>query len=225
MYLNPTPEYKHISDWIVTLIGKKITPRSLANRLSKHLTQRHQVRVKLYFDKSILDLGDFTIGAEYDSELDCQGKKQFIINLIINHPKHMPIDITGEFADTFTLELVEALVHEYQHQYQYRSRGHIPSRGYTSQHKDNNIKEDQEYLGQTDEIDAYAANIAARFYIIKKLNNNDEVKSLDLLKYYRTFGPAHPVVKRLLKKITTNTYILQENERVKKYRKYLKRSR
>lgn len=219
MQLDPTQEYKHISEWIATLIGKNISPKNLARRLGTHLNSRHPVRVKLHINETVLDPDDFTIGAEYDSDLDERKKKYLIINLIVNHPKHMPLLITGEFADRFTLEMVEALVHEYQHRHQYRSRRHMLNRGYVSQHKDSKIREDQEYFGQPDEIDAYAANIAARFYIIEKLNTNEPVESLDLKQYYQTFGLKHPVVKRLLKKIAVNTYYLKEREHVKKYRK------
>jgi hypothetical protein len=225
MKLDPTQEYKHISEWIVTLIGKNITPKNLARRLATHLNSRHPIRVKLHVNETALDPDDFTIGAEYDTDLDENKKKHFIINLIVNHPKHMPLLITGDFADRFTIEIVEALVHEYQHQHQYRSRRHILNRGYVSQHKDSKIREDQEYLGQPDEIDAYAANIAARFYIMQQLNTNEPVESLDLNQYYQTFGLCHPVVKRLLKKIAINTYKLKENNYGKSYRRRNRRSK
>lgn len=223
MYLNPSLEYKHISEWIVTLIGKNIKPRALARRLATHLNQRHPIRVRVQENTELLEPEDFTIGAEYDCELDQQNKKHFIVNLIINHPKHVPMLITGDFADRFTLEMVEALVHEYQHQHQYRSRNFMLNRDYASAHKDRKIKEEQEYLGSPDEIDAYAANIAARFYLAELLNTN--VESLDLKQYYTVFGPFHPVVKRLLKKITVYTHYLKEHENVKKYRRTCKRPR
>jgi len=225
MQLNPSLEYQNISDWIATLIGKRIKPQKLASRLESHLTRHHPVRVKLHASNDLLDPGDFTIGAEYDSELDERGKKQFIINLIVNHPKHMPMEITGDFADRFALEMLETLVHEYQHQHQYRSRDFILNRDYTSKHKDSKIKEAQEYLGQPDEIDAYAANIAARCYIIEKLDSTDLINSLDLLEYYKTFGPFHPVIKRLMKKIIKNLQYLRENEHGKKCRRTNKKSR
>jgi len=223
MYINPSLEYKHISEWIVTLIGKNIRPRVLARRLQAHLSQRHSIRVKIHENNELLDPGDFTIGAEYDCDLDMRYKKPFIVNLIVNHPKHMPMEITDRFADLFALEMVEVLVHEYQHQHQYRSRNFILNKGYKSAHKDVKIREDQEYLGQPDEIDAFAANIAARFYIANLLNT--KVESLDLKHYYTAFGPHHPVIKRLLKKIAIYTNYLKENENVKKYRRTCKRPR
>ena len=212
MLINPSLEYTHISEWASTLVNLQLTPKSLARRLSTHLNTRHPVRVKLHYTDTQLDFDDFTVGAEYDPELDESGKKQFIINLIFNHPEDQPLLITQDFASTLAIDLVEALVHEYQHQHQYRSRRYLANRGYTSQHKDVKIKEDQEYLGQPDEIDAYAVNIAVRFYILKdKLNSSKPVVSLDLKQYYMIFGPNHPVIKRLLKKIIINTYYLKDS--------------
>ena len=207
MLLDPVYEYAHIAEWISNFIGKDVSPKVLARKLATHLNHYYPTRVKLHIDTKLLDTDDFTIGAEYDSDLDVAKKKHFIINLIINHPKHMPMSITGNFADQLTIDLVEALVHEHRHQHQYRTRRHILNRGYVSKHSNLDVRQDQEYLGQPDEIDAYAANIAARFFILKdKLKSDEAVNSWDLKQYYMVFGPHHPVVKRLLKKIVKNTF-------------------
>ena len=85
MYLNPTVEYKHISEWLSTLVGERITPRNFVKRLSKHLNKHsHPVRVKLYTGaRGALDPDEFTIGAEYDPGLDEVKKKHLIIDFII----------------------------------------------------------------------------------------------------------------------------------------------
>ena len=91
MYLNPTLEYKHISEWANHLVGRRITPRNLVKTLGKHLNKHHPVRVKLYSGaKGALDPGEFSIGAEYDPGLDEIRKKQFIIDFILNYPKTTP---------------------------------------------------------------------------------------------------------------------------------------
>ena len=48
MYLNPTLEYQHNSEWANHLVGRRITPRNLVKTLGKHLNKHHPVRVKLY---------------------------------------------------------------------------------------------------------------------------------------------------------------------------------
>lgn len=220
--INPVSEYTHIAKWINTLVNKKITPKNFARRLSTQLTSRHPVRVKVHQDTKILDKDDFTIGAEYDSDLDERNKKQFIINLIINHHRTTPWIITADIANRFALEMTEAMVHEYQHQHQYRSRKHILNRGFKSTHQDRAIREDQEYLGHPDEIDAYAKNIAARIYILTKDKNSClQTHSLDLKQYFVVFGKNHKVTKRLLKKIYKNIeiFIALNNKRRKKKNK------
>lgn len=217
MYLDPVSEYKNLSDWVIPLIGKEIKPRLFARRLSSFLNSFHPIRVKLITEVECLDKDEFSIGAEYDPDLDQLHKKQIIINLFINHPKHVPMEITGDFADRFILELVEALVHEYQHQHQYRSRRYrMHKEHFVSEHEDPDLKEDQEYLGNPDEIDAYAANIAARLFLINyKLNTNtdetiNEDDSLDLRNYIKAFGKEHSIVQTLLDKIKTNIQHLKD---------------
>lgn len=209
MLLNPIVEYENISKWATTLVGKQITPHSLVKRLGIHLNKHHPVTVSFFrVNDTVLSPGDFTIGAEYDPNLDEEKRKQFRISLIINHPKQSPWHITTEIVDRLVIDLVEALVHEYRHQHQYRSRKYIMNKIYVSKHSNVNVKEDQEYLGMPDEVDAYAANIAARFFILEyKLNT---IESMDLEQYLGTFGHAHPVVRKLLKKVAKNLSYLRE---------------
>ena len=84
MQLNPVQEYNHISEWLSTLIGERITPRNFVKRLSKHLNKHnHPVRIKLYNNSTVLKFNEFTIGAEYDPGLDEVKKKHLIIDFII----------------------------------------------------------------------------------------------------------------------------------------------
>lgn len=228
MYISPTLEYNHINEWATSLIGRKMTPRNLVKTLGKHLNQHHPVRVKLYSgEKGSLGLGEFTIGAEYDPGLDELKKKQFIIDFIMNYPKTMPVLITVEMAAKLTIDLLETLVHEYEHQRQYRTRRYrMHGNKYTSKHKDQAVRSEQEYLGDPDEIGAYAANIAARHYILKyKLNisSASRINSPDLKQYYRAFGKDHTVTKLLLQKVKENIKYLKENDHGKNHRRACKR--
>ena len=229
MYLNPTVEYQHISEWLSTLVGVRITPRNLVKRLSKHLNKhQHPVRVKLYTGaKGALDPDEFTIGAEYDPGLDEAHKKQFIIDFILNHPKTTPIEITADMADKMAIDLVETLIHEYEHQRQFRSRRYRYHRNtYKSDHRDPTKKADQEYLGDPDEIDAYAQNIAARQYLMRyKLNitSASKINSPDLKQYYKAFGKDHEVTKLLLRKVKANVRYFKENDNGKNHRRAFKR--
>lgn len=232
MYLDPVYEYKNLSDWVFPLIGQSIEPRLFARRLHRFLNKDHPIRLKLITSVENLDPDDFSIGAEYDPDLDQQHKKQIIINLFINHYKNDPWLITNEIAERFTVEMVEILVHEYEHQHQYRSRRYRMNREhFVSEHKDTQIKDDQEYLGNPDEIEAYAANIAARIWILNYgLNTNvfdaiDSTDSLDLQNYVKAFGSEHKVVTCLLDKIRTNLQHLKDIDDGKIRRKASRRPR
>lgn len=210
MILNPIVEYEIISKWVTALIGKKITPHNFVKRLGKHLNKRHSVKVKCFKDNdSKLNKGDFTFGGEYDPNLDEDERKQFKVYFLINHPKKSTWYVTEEMVNNIILDLVETLVHEYRHQHQYRSRQFMLNRGYVSKHRDVETKNNQEYLGMPDEIDAYSANIAARLYINKSVVHPDN--SPDLASYYTAFGANHPVTRLLLKKIVLHINYLENN--------------
>ena len=196
MKFNPIKEYKEITEWTDTLIGSKILLRSFTSQLSRYLNVNgHPVKVKTIRDKT-MDADDFTIGAEYDCELDEQGKKPFRINFIINHNRLIPWAITKKSSQQLALDLVETLAHEYQHLHQYRARNY---RTLKHTYKGN---EEVVYLSHPDEIDAYSTNIAVRWYINKNiLNKANYKKHLDLTTYYKAFGKNHSVVKQLEQQI------------------------
>jgi hypothetical protein len=195
MLTDPITEYKLITQWLGQYIGQTITPKEFAKHLRKFLNQRHEIKLHIT-QNNILDSDDFTVAALYDVWGDEEGKKPIVFSLFINHPLDADWLITSNIADELAMEIIEALVHEYQHVYQYRIRDYMFNSAYVSLEEDQELRADQEYLGQMDEIDAYAANIAVRFYIRK------DQQSLDLNKYRETFGSDHWVVRRLLKKIT-----------------------
>lgn len=208
MYLNPCLEYECIKEWTSELVNKSNhTPRTILKKIKKNLNKYHPVRIKLYAGADFsLDPGDFTFGAEYDPDLDENDKKHFIINFIINHPNNSEWNVTQEIADRMTLELTEILVHEYEHQEQWRARKYkLSKKKYTSDHEQLETKEQQEYLGHPDEMQAYSANIAARYYLlIHKLGTHRGLRSLDLLKYFEAFGKDHKITKTVIKMIKAN---------------------
>lgn len=202
MLINPIIEHKILTQWLSKFIGQSITPHQFVHKLGIFLSRSHPITVRLEFNNTILDLNEFTIGGLYDVVRDEEKQKPLAFFFIMNHPADTPWLITEAIVDELALELIEALAHEYQHLHQYRSRDYMLNRDYKSQAKDPKLKEDQEYLGQPDEIDAYATNIAVKFYLGNHgLSQTAKKFSLDLKNYYKAFGPQHPVIKQLLKKI------------------------
>jgi len=206
MKFNPIKEYREITKWTDTLIGSKLLLRTFTSKLSRFLNSNgHPVKVKTIKDKT-LDPDDFTIGAEYDCELDEQGKKPIRVHFIINHIRLTPWTITKESSQELALDLVETLAHEYQHLHQYRARNY---RVLKHTYKGN---EEVRYLSHPDEIDAYSTNIAVRQYINKHLLNiTNYKKHLDLNTYYKAFGKDHAVVKKLEQLVETKFKKIREN--------------
>jgi hypothetical protein len=195
MLINPIAEYKLITQWLGQRIGQTTTPKEFAKQLRKFLNQRHEIKLDIAHC-TVLDSDDFTVAALYDAWGDEEGKKPIVFSVFINHPLDDPWTITAEVAGELAIEIIEAMTHEYQHVHQYRARDYMLNIAYESLEEDPELRAEQEYLGQMDEIDAYAVNIAVRFYI------TGQRVSLDLDNYRRTFGPDHWVVRRLLKKIS-----------------------
>jgi hypothetical protein len=205
MLTDPIAEYTLITQWLGQFIGQTTTPKQFANQLRKFLNQRHEIKLSVAYMDNTLDSDDFTVAALYDVWDDEDGKKPIVFSFIINHPLDDSWLITQSIADELAMEIIEALVHEYQHLYQYRIRDYMPNAAYKSLEKDLELRADQEYLGQLDEIDAYAANIAVRQYIRK------DSHSLDLDNYRKAFGSDHWVVRRLLKKISKRFQYLESH--------------
>jgi len=194
---NPTVEYRLIVQWLDKLVNKKITPKSFVRRLGIFLNRRHDISVTLEHSNILLDPGDFTIGGTYESSLDEQHKKPFVFHFIINYDKNHQWLITEKLAKEIASDLIETMSHEYRHQYQYRSRRFMLPRAYRSNVTDIELRAEQEYLGNSDEIDAYSYNIAVKHSLGLGL-------SRDIAIYVRAFGKDHNVIKRLHKKIINN---------------------
>jgi hypothetical protein len=212
MLIDPIVEHTIITQWLSKFIGQSVTPHQFVHKLGIFLSRRHPITVRLEFNNSILDRDEFTIGGLYDVVRDEDKLKPLAFFFIMNHSSDTEWLITDAVADELALELVEALAHEYQHLYQYRTRDYILNRDYKSQAKDPKLKEDQEYLGQPDEIDAYATNIAVKFYLGNHgMSQTAKKFSLDLKNYYKAFGPNHPVVRQLIKKVTKKLHYLESH--------------
>lgn len=168
---------------------------------------------------SNVDPNDIILNAFYDLEEDVGGGKPFEVSLIFN-PEDKLVRFDRAQMRDFTGRLIEYLEHEMIHRAQYQSRSYKANRMYKSLAKDPEIREEQEYLGNTDEIEAYAANLARE--LMRKTNNHDHTMRLlrnfaatamtrdqagrllspNLYAYFKTFNfdTTHPVLKRLLKK-------------------------
>lgn len=184
---DPRIEYKRISDWVDKQSTKTFTPIQFAKRLQYFLKKRYPVAVKVQHTDA-LEPTEFTIAGLYDYLNDQVGLPSLIFVIMVNHQLEKKWNIPD--IERMKIEVLESLIHEYQHLFQYQARDFLVGKlyGYT---KNCEIA----YLSNKDEVDAYAANIAARFIVLNTRASSD----LDM--YRQHFSPQNPVYKRLMKKI------------------------
>jgi len=207
-------------------IGEDTTPRILANHIKKIAGQETVITIS---QNSQVDKNDIVLNAYYDPDEDEIGNKPFEVCLVFN-PDDKHVNMNREDMREFAGKLIEYLEHEMIHRAQYQSRNFKANKMYRSLAEDPKTRSEQEYLGNTDEIEAYAANLARELQrktgnyeqTIRLLRNfaatamtRDQAGRLlspNLFAYFKEFGfnTTHPVLKRLLKK--TYQYVVQQKK-------------
>ena len=213
-------QFPTIAEWSKRFIGTTISQRQLSRRTGDLLRKLgHPVSVHSETDTD-LDKNTVVISAEYDVERDEAGKRQYLNINIVVHPKSVKkLKFTEQMANSFSLDILEALCHEYRHEYQYRSRDFDLDGSFKSVDKDYELRRQQEYLGIPGEIDAFAVNIALRLWLLygddataklAECETMDYEASPDLWGYFHSFGADHKVVRRLVRKIVKNINMLND---------------
>lgn len=211
---DPIEEYDKLVNWLNLKVGEKTQTKPFVHKLSAYLNMSgFPVKVKGYPNVKELDKGDYTIGAEYSPDLDEIGRKPFLFNFFTSYSRSERWEITEDIVEPLALEIVEILVHEYQHLRQYRNRNFKTINHSYSSKLSTSIekREEQQYLSNPDEIDAYSWNIAVRYYIKEtRLNTKKLRESYDLKAYHKAFGKQHEVVSLLKSKIEKNLQTIRE---------------
>lgn len=181
---------KHSHDELKTLIEKNFRK------------YRVSVNVVPVFDD--IGISFMAFGGSYDDETDTIG-----IDFLVTDTKDETLCITETFWDEFKFKFTQLLMHELIHRSQYIARdGLFESKKYLI-HK--NPTEDQKYLSDSDEIDAYSHDIA-----------------LEILKYYRKseksdiFSSLYK--KRKLESLSIYKKAFKNTNWTKIYRKLVKKS-
>lgn len=147
------------------------------------------------------------VEAYYDSENDSHGDTP--IEVVVHHNLNGQEQFGSHQVTSFLIEIFDAVVHEYRHQYQSMRRDF----------KDfvvNPFTPYEDYLSNYDEIDAYAVSIAiellraldpsrakrnlSRISIMSKMRTGLNLSSPVLRAYISNFGLNH-VTRRIAKKV------------------------
>jgi hypothetical protein len=147
----------------------------------------------------------FIVAGLYDSELDEEGKPPIEVEIIFPKRKETFVftqdDVSKEHWGEFCVDFVNILGHEFVHLNQFRRRNFGWSRPYKSTSKKPSIKEQQEYYGNSDEIDAYAFMAAAEMAMVSVFKPSQKTTNLEKTDVYKTytrwFDKKDPVVLKL----------------------------
>ena len=196
------------------IVGKSITPPNLAKAIQKTVERTYGVEVTVQY-ATALKAGDMSANAYYDQDADLKGDPAVEVELIFSpeDKKEMNIDDVG--FDELSSNVAKVIAHELLHKSQATSRGFVKPRPFTVKGVTSPKQQKaQEYLGKSDEIEAYGHNIAvellknygSRKNSLTALRNFVKIppnKSPDMYAYLVTFGmdKNHPVLKKLVKKI------------------------
>ena len=194
------------------IVGKSITPPNLAKAIQKTVERTYGVEVTFKYVTALKD-GDMSANAYYDQEADLEGDSAVEVELLFSPENKKGMDIDNVGFDELSAHMAKVIAHELLHKSQATSRGFVKPRPFKVSGSGPGT-EAQEYLGKSDEIDAYGHNIAvellknygSRKNSLTALRNFVKIppdKSPDLFGYLVAFGmdKNHPVLKKLVKKV------------------------
>jgi hypothetical protein len=160
-------------------------------------------QVRLYTRRSPgVDFDTVNVGGLYDSYSDREGEPCVELALIY-HPDQQHIDLAKLNWGQVCFDVAECVGHEFVHRDQYRRKKKV--RKYKSQDTDAEKREEQEYLGASDEIEAYGFTIAAELAEVHDCFELDHSKLNEVLMYRvysSTFDTDQSVVLKLHKQIS-----------------------
>ena len=195
------------------VINQELSIKQFHNILGNHIKKRYPIKLKKReFNKVIKNC--IWVGGTYYSDLDKQNQKA--IELVLVYTSNATtISITPSNFQRSCGSIANTIMHEIIHMRQYRRREFKELPDYASTAEESGQREEQTYLGRSDEIDAYGYNIACE--LLRKFKN-DTSKVIDYLNedqsgtrrnhnswrmYLKAFNydHEHPIIKRIKQKV------------------------
>ena len=196
------------------IVGKSVTPVQIAKALESTVRKAYGVEFTYKFVPNFQG-GDMNANAYYDPDADKEGDTPIEMELLFSPDDKRGIDIDNEGFDVLINIMAKNIAHELLHKSQFSNRGYVQAKPFkVSKGVDPKIAAAQEYMGNSDEIEAYGHNIAvelmnnlgSRKKALTALRNFVRIPpnvSPDLYGYLIAFGmdKNHPVLKKLVKKV------------------------
>jgi hypothetical protein len=196
-----------------SIVGKSLLTSDLHSLMASHLKSKLPVRIsKLLNDKVALDY--VYVGGLYHSGYDENCKKCIEITFSYNMFQES-LKLSKQKFKRICLLVADTILHEIIHMRQYRRRDFKYLPDYPSTASKQEQREEQSYLGCSDEIDAYGFNIACELTDKFGADKNQIVNYLNDAQYgngrrgnsWRMYLKAfnynhdHIIIKRLKKKV------------------------
>ena len=192
---------------------KRMTITQLHNKIARHIKKQLPVRISKKRDPKV-DEGWIWVGGTYYSDWDQEKKKCIELDLVYEL-FHDTITLTKRRYQRVCYSLADTLLHEIMHMRQYRRRKFKNLPDYASNASREEKRQEQEYLGNSDEIDAYSFNIACELLdkfdyntkkVINYLNENQKGKHRRhncWRMYLKAFDHDHnhPVIQKVKTKV------------------------
>lgn len=193
--------------------NQKMPVDKLHAKISKHVKKYAPVRIAKKKDIKVDD--DWVwVGGTYYSDWD-QEKRQCIELVLVYNLFQEKITLTKKRYERLCYSMADTLLHEIMHMRQYRRRKFKDLPDYASTAAREEKRQEQEYLGNSDEIDAYSFNIACELMdkfqgnykqVINYLNEKQKGKIRKhncWRMYLKAFDHDHnhPIIQRVKKKV------------------------
>jgi hypothetical protein len=167
------------------IVGQELPIKKIHSIISTHIKKHLPIRVVKHRDDNV-DFGFMYIGGCYYS---CQDyDNEMCIELILSYnPFEDKLNITRHRFKQMSTLFADTVLHEIIHMRQFRRRDFKQLPDYASTAEKREKRDEQKYLGNSDEIDAYAFNAACELVSKFPDDHNSIVKYLNI-KQSRTRG-------------------------------------
>jgi hypothetical protein len=194
------------------IVGRTHSIPKIQSIFSKHLKKHLPIRVSKSISADV-ELGWVYIGGTYYGDYDQDFKKCIEISFVYN-PFDEKITLGTITFGHMCRAFADTILHEIIHMRQYRRRNWKELPFYESNAAKSDQRREQEYLGCSDEIDAYSFNIACELTekfknpsdianYIGKTHRKGRLRSSSLRMYLKAFdyNTSHPIIRKLKKRV------------------------
>lgn len=196
-----------------TVVGQQMPVQKFHDTVIRHVKSWLPIKAAKHKDPKVNRTWVYVGGSYYSG--DDQDKLTSIELCLAYNPKDKNITMTPRRFSRFCIGFADTILHEVIHMRQFRKRKFKNLPAYASTASRTKQREEQEYLGNNDEIDAFAFNIACELEDkfrgnYKKIINylNEDQKGLRRVHnsyrmYLQAFGHDHnhPVIQHVKKRV------------------------